>query len=103
MLSRLQIAARLAARPLRTNAGVVRTFSTTPRALSDHAAPPSLVGQGAPPGTVPTDENQSTGLERLQILGHHEGIDVFDMAPLEMVRLGTMEDPIAIRSWVSRE
>ena len=47
-----------------------------------------LLGPGAAPGTVPTDLEQSTGLERLEILGKMEGIDVFDMRPLDSSRRG---------------
>lgn len=48
---------------------------------------------GAKPGTIPTDAEQSTGLERLEILGKMQGIDIFDMRPLDASRLGTSEDP----------
>jgi cytochrome c oxidase subunit 5b len=48
-----------------------------------------LIPPGAQPGTVPTDAEQSTGLERLEILGKMQGIDVFDMRPLDASRLGT--------------
>lgn len=84
----------------RTAAVPARALSSTPRVLGGHAAPPSLLGEGASAGSVPTDENQATGLERLQILGNLEGVDVFDMKPLEMTRLGTVENPIQIHSWV---
>jgi cytochrome c oxidase subunit 5b len=47
-----------------------------------------LRGPGAAPGTVPTDLEQSTGLERLEILGKMEGVDIFDMRPLDASRLG---------------
>ncbi|KAH7140848.1 cytochrome c oxidase subunit VB-domain-containing protein [Dactylonectria macrodidyma] len=57
-----------------------------------------LFGPGAKPGTVPTDLEQSTGLERLEILGKMEGVDIFDMRPLDASRLGTMESPILVRS-----
>lgn len=57
-----------------------------------------LFGPGAKPGTVPTDLEQATGLERLEILGKMDGVDIFDMRPLDASRLGTMEDPITIRS-----
>ncbi|RCI17340.1 hypothetical protein L249_2517 [Ophiocordyceps polyrhachis-furcata BCC 54312] len=57
-----------------------------------------LLGPGAAPGTVPTDLDQSTGLERLEVLGKMEGIDIFDMSPLDASRLGTMDDPIEVRS-----
>ncbi|KIV99682.1 uncharacterized protein PV09_08735 [Verruconis gallopava] len=58
-----------------------------------------LLPPGAPVGTVPTDLNQSTGLERLEILGKMQGIDIFDMKPLDSSRKGTMEDPIIVRSF----
>lgn len=48
-----------------------------------------LLPKGAKPGTVPTDAEQSTGLERLEILGKMQGIDIFDMRPLDASRLGT--------------
>ncbi|KAL8969029.1 MAG: hypothetical protein Q9197_004561 [Variospora fuerteventurae] len=43
---------------------------------------------GAAPGTIPTDLEQATGLERFEILGKMQGIDVFDMKPLDASRLG---------------
>lgn len=48
-----------------------------------------LLPPGAAPGTVPTDEEQATGLERFEILGKTEGVDVFDMKPLDASRRGT--------------
>lgn len=50
-----------------------------------------LVGPGAAPGTIPTDLEQSTGLERLEILGKMEGVDIFDMRPLDSSRTGRTE------------
>ena len=47
-----------------------------------------LLPPGAQPGTVPSDLDQATGLERLEILGKMQGIDVFDMKPLDASRLG---------------
>jgi len=58
-----------------------------------------LLPPGAVPGTVPTDLEQATGLERLEILGKMDGIDIFDMRPLDASRKGTMQDPIVIRSF----
>ncbi len=49
-----------------------------------------LLGPGAAPGTVPTDLEQSTGLERLEILGKMEGVDIFDMRPLDSSRKGEL-------------
>jgi len=77
---------------------------------------------GAQPGTVPTDLEQATGLERLEILGKMQGIDIFDMRPLDASRLGintplpststststttnpfpppgTLQDPIVVKSF----
>lgn len=47
-----------------------------------------LLGPGAAPGTIPTDLEQATGLERFEILGKMQGIDVFDMRPLDASRIG---------------
>lgn len=47
-----------------------------------------LLPPGAQPGTIPTDLEQATGLERLEILGKMQGIDVFDMRPLDSSRKG---------------
>ncbi|KEF56512.1 cytochrome c oxidase subunit 5b [Exophiala aquamarina CBS 119918] len=57
-----------------------------------------LLPPGAEPGTVPTDLEQATGLERLEILGKMQGIDIFDMSPLPSDRTGTFENPIVIKS-----
>ncbi|KAH7121126.1 cytochrome c oxidase polypeptide IV mitochondrial precursor [Dendryphion nanum] len=57
-----------------------------------------LFGPGAKPGTVPTDLEQATGLERLEILGKIQGVDIFDMRPLDASRVGTLEDPIVVNS-----
>jgi len=59
--------------------------------------PEDLLGPGAKPGTVPTDLEQSTGLERLEILGKMEGIDIFDMRPLDASRKGASDPPLATR------
>ncbi|KAK7513584.1 cytochrome c oxidase subunit VB-domain-containing protein [Phyllosticta citriasiana] len=58
-----------------------------------------LLPPGAAPGTIPTDLEQATGLERLEILGKVQGVDVFDMKPLDASRKGTLEDPIVVRSF----
>jgi len=47
-----------------------------------------LIPPGAEPGTIPTDIEQATGLERLEILGKMQGIDIFDMRPLPADRVG---------------
>ncbi|CAF3455891.1 unnamed protein product [Fusarium graminearum] len=77
--------------------GAVDNFNGAPRNLEIRTEE-DLFGPGAAPGTVPTDLEQSTGLERLEILGKMEGVDIFDMRPLDATRLGTMKDPIMVRS-----
>ena len=58
-----------------------------------------LLPPGAAIGAVPTDLDQATGLERLEILGKMNGVDIFDMAPLDASRRGTLEDPILVKSY----
>ncbi|PVF95548.1 putative COX4-cytochrome-c oxidase chain IV [Serendipita vermifera] len=62
-------------------------------------APPTLYGEGAKAGEVPTDFQQSTGLERLQLLGQMEGVDVFNMGPLVMTKAGTTAEPTIVPSY----
>ena len=92
-------AARAALRPARTAA--VRALSTTADRRSEHDTP-QIYGDGAKAGEIPTDENQSTGLERFQVLGAIEGVEVFDLKPLDSSRIGTLADPIKVFSLVSR-
>ena len=88
-------------RGLATSA-VRRDASSTPttkvKAFHEIKTVDDLRGPGAATGTVPTDVEQSTGMERLEILGKMEGVDVFDMRPLDASRLGTMENPVLVRS-----
>ena len=93
----LRPAARVAFKPVARSS--VRAIATTPIRRSGHPEP-SIFGPGAKSGEVPTDENQSTGLERLQVLGAIEGVDVFDYKPLDSSRIGTKADPIKVFSWV---
>lgn len=58
-----------------------------------------LLPPGAAVGTVPTDLEQATGLERLEILGKMQGIDIFDMKPLDASRKGTLDNPIIVKSF----
>jgi cytochrome c oxidase subunit 5b len=60
-------------------------YATTEVKTEDDLLPP-----GAKPGTIPTDLEQSTGLERLELLGKMQGIDIFDMRPLDASRKGTI-------------
>ncbi|KAF3932793.1 hypothetical protein ABW19_dt0207740 [Dactylella cylindrospora] len=81
---------------------VARESKSEPTGLktfSEIKSPADLFGPGAQPGTVPTDLEQATGLERLEILGKMEGVDIFDMKPLDASRLGTLENPIIAKSF----
>lgn len=78
---------------------VQRNFSTSIRVLS--SGPPVIQGEGAKAGEVATDEQQATGLERFELLGRMEGVDVFGMEPLESHRKGTKKEPIKVASLVS--
>ena len=92
----------------RTRSTAVRAFSLSSARLSgghdEHHGPPQIYGPGQKDvETIPTDEEQATGLERLQLLGRMEGVDVFDMVPLDSSRLGTLAEPIKVPSYVSRQ
>lgn len=71
--------------------------------LTDIETEQDLLPPGAAPGTIPTDLEQATGLERFEILGKMQGIDVFDMKPLDASRVGmytyfTRPSPYDLRS-----
>lgn len=107
MLSPLRQSLRLARPVIRSS----RAFSTsrvflqskpvvkTAQTLSEVNGAESLIGPGAKEGEVPTDLEQATGLERLELLGKLEGIEVFDLKPLDSSRKGTMENPIIVESY----
>ena len=105
----LHIALRSArASVLTARAGVARpssllrplSVSAIRRSDDHHAAAPSIYGVGAKPGEIPTDESQSTGLDRVQVLGLLEGVDVFDLEPLDSSRIDTLADPVKVFSVV---
>jgi hypothetical protein len=64
------------------------------------ARPPIIQGPGAKPGTVPTDLEQSTGIERYEILARMEGHDPFDRKPLAVNHMGTLDNPVKVFSLV---
>ncbi|KAF5130376.1 Cytochrome c oxidase subunit 4, mitochondrial [Metarhizium anisopliae] len=92
----LQRSAIAAARRAAVSPVIARSFTTS--FVRHIKTEEDLFGPGARPGTVPTDLEQATGLERLEILGKMEGVDIFDMRPLDASRKGTMENPIMVRS-----
>jgi cytochrome c oxidase subunit 5b len=78
----------------------IRNISSTLARWGEHAHKPTLFGEGGVPGGVPSDEQQATGLERLQLLGRMEGVDVFNETSLDSSRIGTLENPIIVPSLV---
>lgn len=58
-------------------------------------------GEGGKVGEVASDEQQATGLERVELIGKMQGVDVFNMEPLNMSRAGTAQDPIKVDTMVS--
>ncbi|OAV88300.1 hypothetical protein PTTG_02082 [Puccinia triticina 1-1 BBBD Race 1] len=60
--------------------------------------PPIIQGPGAKAGTVPTDLEQSTGIERYEILSRMEGHDPFDRKPLAVNHMGTLDSPVKVFS-----
>lgn len=97
-IARVPAALRAAPAPVSASP---RLFTTS--ALRLASGPPVIQGEGAAPGEVPTDEQQATGLERFELMGKLQGVDVFDMEPLQSTRLGTTKDPIMIKSYVSEQ
>lgn len=91
--------ARLSVWPKSTATTSSRAFTVSATRKSGHPSP-QLLGDGGKAGEVPTDINQSTGLERLQTLGFLEGVDVFDSHPLDSSRIGTLDNPVLVYSLV---
>lgn len=85
---------------LKPSTSTLRAFSTTFHVKSGGPPPPQLYGEGGKTGSVPTDLEQATGLERLQLMGELEGVKVFDDAPLDSSRIGTKKDPVLVPSYV---
>ncbi|TFK40389.1 COX5B, subunit VB of cytochrome c oxidase [Crucibulum laeve] len=84
---------------LKPSTSAMRAFSTTIRVSSGGPPAPQLYGPGGKSGQVPTDVEQATGLERLQLLGEMEGFDVFDESPLDASRIGTLANPVLVPSY----
>lgn len=75
------------------------TFKTA-KNLSEVVDSHDLIGPGSSdPKKLPTDIEQATGLERFELLGQLEGVEVFDNQPLDSSRTGTIANPIVIDSY----
>lgn len=82
-------------------AQATKVESKTASTLSEVTGPDSsLIGPGATPGTIPTDLDQATGLERFELLGKLEGVDVFDMENPIFEGKGTMQDPYLVPTYI---
>lgn len=88
----------------RSSSSACRCHIITPTPISSSfvvdARPPIIQGPGAKPGTVPTDLEQSTGIERFEILARMEGHDPFDRKPLAVNHMGTLDNPVKVFSLV---
>ncbi|WFD33995.1 Cytochrome c oxidase subunit 4 [Malassezia cuniculi] len=73
-----------------------RTFVSSASRFA--AGPPLLQGEGVKDGEIASDEQQATGIERFELLGRLQGVDVFDQTPLDSSRVGTVADPIIVES-----
>ncbi|KAI9178804.1 Cytochrome c oxidase subunit 4 [Blastocladiella emersonii ATCC 22665] len=91
------IAARLT-RAVAPRLAAAHTFSAAAIRLGGHGPAEPFVGPGTQPGKIPTDLEQSTGLERFEYLSELEGRNAFDMKPLEPTHLGTPANPIVVES-----
>lgn len=75
--------------------------SKTAATLAEVTGPDSsLIGPGAKPGTIPTDLDQATGLERAEILGKLEGVDIFDLEKPITEGKGTFQDPYLVPTYI---
>lgn len=73
----------------------------TASTLSEITGPDSsLIGPGAKAGTIPTDMEQATGLERFELLGKREGVDVWDIENPITEGNGTMKDPYLVPTYI---
>ncbi|EGW33231.1 uncharacterized protein SPAPADRAFT_60565 [Spathaspora passalidarum NRRL Y-27907] len=75
------------------------TDKKTAYSLSEVTGSDSLFGHGAKPGTIPTDLDQSTGIQRFELLGKREGVDVFDMENPIYEGKGTFEEPFLVPTY----
>ncbi|KAH3679575.1 hypothetical protein WICMUC_000908 [Wickerhamomyces mucosus] len=71
----------------------------TAKSLEEVSGSETLIGAGAKENTFPTDLEQATGLERLELLAKLEGVELFDTKPLDSSRVGTIADPILVESY----
>ena len=77
---------------------LTRQLSTS---LPRYSAPePIITGPGGKSGEVPSDLDQATGLERFELLYRLRGEEAFSTEPLQVVKMGTVLEPISVFSLV---
>ncbi|CAI5756711.1 unnamed protein product [Candida verbasci] len=83
-----------------TNTEATKTVKTAQDLAEVSLEPGSLIGPGAKEGTIPTDFDQATGLQRFELLGKAEGVDVFDIENPITEGKGTMQDPFLVPTYM---
>lgn len=98
---RTRLVARQATRSFATSRAMLQSTPKvkTAATLAEVDGAETLIGEGAKVGTFPTDLEQATGLERLELLAKLEGVEFFDTKPLDSSRIGTIADPILVESY----
>ncbi|KAJ1918596.1 Cytochrome c oxidase subunit 4 [Mycoemilia scoparia] len=84
-----------------TSRVALRRFSVATMRLDSNSTvekQEGLFGPGVPKDRVGTAFDQSTGLERAQLLKALEGKELFDMGPLHINAKGTKQAPIIVES-----
>ncbi|PVU94632.1 hypothetical protein BB559_002950 [Furculomyces boomerangus] len=98
MFSRFTLTRSIAARSLRFPAAS-RAFSVASYLKSGDVEKTEIFqGTGATPGKFATDEEQATGLDRLEKLAGLEGKEFFDTTTLSLDVRGTPENPTIVPS-----
>lgn len=96
---RPMVARTLATSRMVFSAKPANTESKVVYSLNDVTGPQDLAAPGGKEGEIPTDLEQATGIERLELLGKLQGIEIFDTKPLDASRKGTVADPIVLDSF----
>eukprot|EP00834_Sanchytrium_tribonematis_P006975 NODE_571_length_5897_cov_0.529148.p8 type:complete len:136 gc:universal NODE_571_length_5897_cov_0.529148:3525-3932(+) len=74
-------------------------FLKLSRPLFQHKTPESYkYGPGGQPDKIPTDLEQSTGAERIELMHHLQGEDPYDMSVTTLKTKGTEKNPVIVKS-----
>lgn len=75
-----------------------RLLQFTKRPIQRYYSEQPIVGTGGEAGKVPTDFEQATGLERLELLASYRGEKIFLDQELVINEKGTMKKPVMVDS-----